>query len=67
MKLTMSTQSIKMNLKSVYNIVTVYNRNCTIDRTAPQIYELIINVLIQNTVSTLPNITFIGVLQMRKT
>ena len=44
-----------------------YNRNCIIDRTAPQIYELVINVSIQNTVSILPNITCIGVLRMGKT
>ncbi len=45
---------------------TSFNRHCTMDITAPQIFELIINISIPNVISILPSITCIGVLGMEK-
>ncbi len=43
---------------------TSFNRHCTMDIAAPQIFELIINISIPNVISILPSITCIGVLGM---
>ncbi len=62
----------RSNRNDIYNIngiqtfiqTNTTNRHCTMDNTAPQVFELIIDISVPNISSILPSITCVGVLGM---